>query len=92
MCRRYEVLPIGYSGGYLILAMVDPGNVFAIDDVRAATGQQVKCVVAERSDLRLRSIGFVFQRFFLLPMLTAAENVDVPQAGEEVHEGRRQLS
>jgi len=52
MCRRYEVLPIGYSGGYLILAMVDPGNVFAIDDVRAATGQQVKCVVAERSDLR----------------------------------------
>ena len=35
---------------------------------------------AARSDLRLRSIGFVFQRFFLLPMLTAAENVDVPQA------------
>jgi putative ABC transport system ATP-binding protein len=34
----------------------------------------------ERSALRLRSIGFVFQRFFLLPMLTAAENVDVPQA------------
>jgi putative ABC transport system ATP-binding protein len=33
-----------------------------------------------RSNLRLRSIGFVFQRFFLLPMLTAAENVDVPQA------------
>ena len=35
---------------------------------------------AERSEIRLRSIGFVFQRFFLLPMLTAAENVDVPQA------------
>ena len=35
---------------------------------------------AERSRLRLTTIGFVFQRFFLLPMLTAAENVDVPQA------------
>ena len=35
MCRRYEVLPIARSGDYLILAMVDPGNVFAIDDVRA---------------------------------------------------------
>jgi putative ABC transport system ATP-binding protein len=35
---------------------------------------------AERSLLRLRQIGFVFQRFFLLPMLTAAENVELPQA------------
>ncbi len=35
---------------------------------------------AARSALRLFKIGFVFQRFFLLPMLTAAENVEVPQA------------
>jgi len=35
---------------------------------------------AARSNLRLRKIGFVFQRFFLLPMLTAWENVEVPQA------------
>ena len=33
-----------------------------------------------RSRLRLGQIGFVFQRFFLLPMLTAAENVELPQA------------
>jgi putative ABC transport system ATP-binding protein len=35
---------------------------------------------ADRSRLRLREIGFVFQRFFLLPMLTAWENVELPQA------------
>jgi putative ABC transport system ATP-binding protein len=34
----------------------------------------------ERERIRLRRIGFVFQRFFLLPMLTAAENVELPQA------------
>ena len=51
LCRRYEVLPIGFSSGYLILAMVDPGNVFAVDDVRAISSAQVKCVVAERGDL-----------------------------------------
>jgi putative ABC transport system ATP-binding protein len=32
----------------------------------------------ERSLLRLREIGFVFQRFFLLPMLTAFENIELP--------------
>src|SRR4029079_12198923 len=33
---------------------------------------------ARRSALRLRRIGFIFQRFFLLAMLTAAENVELP--------------
>jgi putative ABC transport system ATP-binding protein len=33
-----------------------------------------------RSRIRLNRIGFVFQRFFLLPMLTAWENVELPQA------------
>jgi putative ABC transport system ATP-binding protein len=34
----------------------------------------------ERSRIRLTRIGFVFQRFFLLPMLTARENIELPQA------------
>ncbi|MDO7882844.1 GspE/PulE family protein [Salinibacterium soli] len=51
VCRRYGVLPIAFSGDYLILAMIDPGNVFAVDDVRSIARQQVKCVVAEKSDL-----------------------------------------
>jgi len=33
-----------------------------------------------RSRIRLTRIGFVFQRFFLLPMLTAAENIELPQS------------
>ena len=42
----------------------------------------------ERSLLRLRQIGFVFQRFFLLPMLTAAENIELPQS--EAGAGKRE--
>jgi putative ABC transport system ATP-binding protein len=34
----------------------------------------------ERTRIRLRRIGFVFQRFFLLPMLTAWENIELPQS------------
>jgi type IV pilus assembly protein PilB len=52
MCRRHEVLPIGIAGDYLMVAMVDPGDVFALDDVRAASKMQARAVVAERGDLR----------------------------------------
>ena len=44
---------------------------------------------AERSRLRLREIGFIFQRFFLLPMLTAWENVELPQAEAGASRGER---
>jgi len=44
---------------------------------------------AERSGIRLRRIGFVFQRFFLLPMLTAFENVELPQSEAGVPRGER---
>ncbi|MET4582821.1 type IV pilus assembly protein PilB [Conyzicola nivalis] len=52
MCRRYQILPIGIIGDILTLAMVDPGDVFAIDDVRAAARMQIRPVVAAPSDLR----------------------------------------
>ncbi len=47
--------------------LVDGRDVGAMDD-REATG------------FRLRRVGFVFQRFYLLPTLTARENVELPMA------------
>jgi type IV pilus assembly protein PilB len=51
VCKRHQVLPIAIGSGRLVLAMVDPGNVFALDDVREASRMRVSPVVAERSDL-----------------------------------------
>ena len=44
---------------------------------------------ADRSRVRLREIGFVFQSFFLLPMLTAWENVELPMAEAGVARAER---
>ena len=51
VCRRYEVLPLGIVEGKLHLAMVDPGNVFALDDVRSAARMPIKPLIVERGDL-----------------------------------------
>ena len=51
LCRRHEVLPIAIDHNQLVLAMVDPGNVVASDDVRESARMRVSPVVAERSDL-----------------------------------------
>jgi type IV pilus assembly protein PilB len=46
LARRYQALPIGWEDGRLVLAMADPGNVFAIDDIRTITKSEVKVVVS----------------------------------------------
>ena len=48
---------------------------------------------AALAHLRLRHVGFIFQRFFLLPMLTAEENVGLPlmEAGAPDEERRERV-
>jgi type IV pilus assembly protein PilB len=51
VCRRHTALPIGYEDGKLLVAMADPANVFAVDDIRSLTGMEVKAVVATKPDV-----------------------------------------
>jgi type IV pilus assembly protein PilB len=51
VCRRHTALPIAFEEGRLIVAMADPANVFALDDIRSITGLDVKPVVATRADV-----------------------------------------
>jgi putative ABC transport system ATP-binding protein len=44
----------------------------------------------EATDFRLRQIGFVFQRFYLMPTLSASENVELPLAEAGMEKRRRQ--
>jgi type IV pilus assembly protein PilB len=51
VCRRHTALPIGYEDGKLLVAMADPANVFALDDIRSLTGYEVRPVVATKADV-----------------------------------------
>jgi type IV pilus assembly protein PilB len=51
LMRRYAVLPIKVQDDELIVAMADPANIFAIDDVRIVTGKEIRPVVAAQSEL-----------------------------------------
>jgi len=52
IARKYEVLPIKRTGTQLTLAMADPTNVFAVDDVGFMTNLQVVPVVASQGAIR----------------------------------------
>ncbi|MFZ5591869.1 MAG: GspE/PulE family protein [Bacillota bacterium] len=49
--RRLRALPVGFSGGRLLVAMQHPGNVIAIDDLRLLTGHDIQPVVIPDSEL-----------------------------------------
>jgi len=49
--RQYKVLPLGKDGGTLKVAMADPLNIFAIDDIKVATGLEVQPVVTSEKDM-----------------------------------------
>jgi type IV pilus assembly protein PilB len=51
VARRYRALPIGFDDSRLVVAMSDPSNVFALDDIRTITGMEVKPVVATAADI-----------------------------------------
>ena len=49
--RRHQALAVGWEDGSLVVAMVNPADVFALDDIRSMTGQDVKPVMAEATQL-----------------------------------------
>ena len=47
--RKYQIIPLSRSGATLTIAMTDPTNVFAMDDVKFMTGYNVEPVVASET-------------------------------------------
>jgi len=52
VARKYTILPVAKVGAKITLAMIDPTNVFAMDDIKFMTGYNVDPVVSSESALR----------------------------------------
>jgi type IV pilus assembly protein PilB len=75
VCRRHVALPIAYEDGRLLVAMADPGNVFALDDFRSITGMDVRPVVATKGDV-LSAIDRFYRADADMDDITASMEVD----------------
>jgi type IV pilus assembly protein PilB len=49
--QKYQILPLSRAGATLTIAMTDPTNVFAMDDIKFMTGYNVEPVVASESSV-----------------------------------------
>jgi len=52
VARKYTILPVAKVGAKVTLAMIDPTNVFAMDDIKFMTGYNVDPVVSSETALR----------------------------------------
>jgi type IV pilus assembly protein PilB len=50
--EKHQVIPVNRAGSSLIVAMSDPSNIFAIDDIKFITGYNVEVVVASEQAIR----------------------------------------
>ena len=53
MSRQYHLVPISCIGDNLTVAMADPLNIFALDDLRLFTGHKIEPVIALEKDILL---------------------------------------
>ena len=83
--RRYDAIPVGQDDeGQLLLAMADPANMLAIDDVTMITGMAVRPVVAAYDDIHRLSVRLGND----LPDLSADDDGDSSTDAASLNSGK----
>jgi len=92
VARYYQLIPISKIGNVLTVAMADPLNVFAMDDVRSLTGYEIKPIISTSYDI-LQAI----ESYYEAPMVAMKEilegmeekaDIEVVKEEEEVDIGQ----
>lgn len=80
--RRHRVIPVSREGNRMIVAMFDPLNVVALDDIRLTTGCEVDPVIAPQSEID-QAIQRVFGLSFVQDAFQTTETEDDNQLASQ---------
>ena len=60
LARKYSFIPVAEIGNRLTIAIADPLNIFAIDDIKSVTGREIDLMLATENDIR-EAIGAYYR-------------------------------
>jgi len=83
--QKYQIIPLSRSGATLTIAMTDPTNVFAMDDIKFMTGYNVEPVVASETEVD-EALG----RYYGKAAVAAAAAADAAASGPSALEAASQ--
>jgi type IV pilus assembly protein PilB len=86
VASKYLIFPVAKVGATLTIAMADPSNIFAIDDIKFMTGYNVEPVVASESAIRAAISEYYGEHDILqnvMDSLKISEGVDLIQETED---------
>ncbi|MBK5092894.1 MAG: Flp pilus assembly complex ATPase component TadA, partial [Actinobacteria bacterium] len=83
MAKRHLALPIDYADGKLVVAMADPTNVFALDDIRIMGGMEIMPVVSTKADIIGAIKRYVRNTVEMDEEFGEAEYLEEAEEGEE---------
>jgi len=75
--QKYHLVPINRAGSTLIVAMSDPSNIFAIDDIKFMTGHNVEVVVATESAIKDAIDRYYDQSASLADVMGDLDDIDL---------------
>ncbi|MBU5636479.1 type IV-A pilus assembly ATPase PilB [Geomonas sp. Red69] len=81
--HKYQIVPVNRAGSTLIIAMSDPSNIFAIDDIKFMTGYNVEVVVVAESSIKAAIDRFYDQSASLADVMSDLEMEDLEVIGDE---------
>jgi type IV pilus assembly protein PilB len=81
--QKYQIIPVNRAGATLIVAMSDPSNIFAIDDIKFMTGYNVEVVVASETAVKTSIDKYYDQSASLADVMNDLDMEDLEVIGDE---------